>query len=161
MTTVSTADAAALLGVSPSHLKGFARAAGIQPVRVGGRGRPHRLMWGIRHLLALVLAEPLRRLRVRDVDAITFIRGIANLPSDEELEAVVRDRPFALVAAPHLCPQLLDASAVRAAGEAGGEKLMMQGRQLTAVNLSDLYADVVGRMRAASGAASASSRAGE
>jgi hypothetical protein len=161
VTTLSTADAASLLGVSPSHLKGFARAVGIRPVRVGGHGRQYRLAWGVRHLLALTLAEPLRRLRVSDEDAIAFIRGIASLPSDEALEAVVRDRPFALVAAPHLCPHLLDAGAVRAAGEAGGAELMVQGRQLTAVNLSDLYADLQARMRAAVGAASASSRTGE
>ncbi|QDU24038.1 hypothetical protein [Urbifossiella limnaea] len=150
MAPLSTADAAAILGWSVSQVKGFARAAGIRPLRIGGRDRrPRRLMWSARHLLALMLAAPLRQLGVRDEDAIAFIRGIANLSSDEALEAVVKDRPFALVAAPHLCPHLLDAGAVRAAGEAGGEALMMQGRQLTAVSLSDLYADLIARMRRA------------
>ena len=153
MTPLSTAAAAAALGVSASHLRGLARAASIQPDRAptGCLGRGDRLAWTARHLLALALVAPLRRSGIPAPDAAAFARGIAELPSDAELEAAIRERPFALVAAPYLCPDLLDAGTLGAVGEPGGMAPTALTRPHTTIHVRDLYHELLDRSRAAAG----------
>lgn len=150
MASLSTADAARALGVSVTHLKHLAAAVRVKPDRraVGGLGRGYRLVWGIRHLFALALLEPLARLLVAPAPAITFAWGLAGQPSDEAFEAVIEAKAFALIVPPYLNPRTVDESAVQRADAHRGKELRRQGRDLIALDLRPLLADLTARIRA-------------
>ncbi len=147
---LTSEQAAAVCQITAVHLHRLGRAVGIEPVLVpmGRTGRRVRRLWPVRHLFGLTLLYPLRKLGVEPASSIVFARGMADQPCDEAFEAVLDSRPYALVVAPSVCPHTVDEAAVLKADAYRGEELRRRGRDLIAVDLRTMLADLRCQIRA-------------